>query len=259
MKRAFVYLSAVAGGALVFAGAAQAQPAAAGAAPGPTAGAQVRPTVAVFNMAAVMREFGKAKYQVYLLSKKREDESKQLTAWRAEYIKLQQLIQETKEPTVRDQKTKELLDLSRRLEDEGRRVDKILNDQASGIISELYDHIKTVVDKTAEMNQYHLVLAYPDAVTPEEKANPYLKELKLKPPAAQPFFVAPQVDITGVVITTLNNWYKSPEVPKDALTAPPPAGGVPGTVPPGAGAVPGGAVPGGVPGLAPQPGGPGRP
>jgi Skp family chaperone for outer membrane proteins len=238
VKRTFVYLSAWVGlgGAVFLTGAVRGQPPAGGAAPAP--GPQARPTVAVFNMAAVMRDFNKAKYQVYTLSKKREEESKQLVAWRGEYIKLQQLIQDPKtEPTVRDQKSKEMLDLSRKIEDEGRRVDKILNDQASGIISELYDHIKTVVDKTAEMNGYHLVFAYPDAVTPEEKANPYLKELKLKPPAAQPFFVAPQVDITGVVVQTLNNWYKSPEVPKDA---PAPAGGLaPVTQPaPGGGAPP---------------------
>ena len=54
-----------------------------------------------------------------------------------------------------------------------------------------------MVDKTAEMNGYHIVFAYPDAVTPEELKSPYIKELKLKPPAAQPFYVAPHVDMTG--------------------------------------------------------------
>lgn len=246
MKRAFVYLSGLVGlgGAVFLAGATHAQPPAGGPAP---AAAGARPTVAVFNMAAVMRDFGKAKYQVYTLGKKREEISGDLVKWRAEYIKLQQIIQESKEPTVRDQKTKELLELSRKIEDKSREVDKVLNDLASGIISELYDNIKTVVDKTAEMNGYHLVLAYPDAVTPEEKNNPYLKELKLKPPAAQPFFVSPQIDVTGIVVDTLNKWYKAPEVPKDAPAPPPGGTGVPGAAP-----VPGG-VPGAAPGLPPQP------
>ena len=51
------------------------------------------------------------------------------------------------------------------------------------IISKLYDQIKTVVDKTAEMNGYHIVFAYPDAVTDKEMNDPMVKELKLKPPA----------------------------------------------------------------------------
>ena len=235
MKRAFVYLSALVGlgGAVYLAGALRAQPPGAAPAPGPAA----RPTVAVFNMAAVMRDFGKAKFQVYTLGKRREELSVDLVKWRAEYIKLQQLVQETKEPTLREAKTREMLELARKIEDKGREVDKVLNDLASGIISELYDNIKQVVDKTAEMNGYHLVFAYPDAVTPEEQKNPYLRELKLKPPAAQPFFVAPQCDVTGVVVATLNKWYQSPPVPADA---PPAAGPVPGPAPvPGGGAVPG--------------------
>src|SRR5262245_12965357 len=70
VKRTQVYLTALAGfgGMLLLAGTSQGQapgggmPPAGGAAP---AANTVRPVVAVFNMAAVMREFGQAKYQVY--------------------------------------------------------------------------------------------------------------------------------------------------------------------------------------------------
>ena len=61
-----------------------------------------------------------------------------------------------------------MLDLSRKIEDEESKINKTLNDDASAIISKLYDEIKTVVDKTAEMNGYHIVFAYPDAVTEKE-------------------------------------------------------------------------------------------
>lgn len=192
--------------------------------------AQVRPTVAVFNMAAVMRDYGKAQYQVYLLNKKRNELSADLVKWRSEYIKLQQDVQQQQVPELRDKMTKQMVELARKIEDRDREVNKILNDDATAIISQLYDEIKTVVDKTAEMNGYHIVFAYPDAVSPEEAKNPMIKELKLKPPAATPFFVAKQVDVTGVVIQTLNAWYPSPPVPKDAA-----AGGVaPGLPPPAA-------------------------
>lgn len=252
MKRAFLYLSALVGvgGILYLASAATAQPPAGGTPP-PAAGAApasgVRPTVAVFNMAAVMRDFEKAKYQVYTLNKMRVANSGSLAQLRTKALELQKLIPATTDTGLREKYTRDLTAIQRQYEDEERNVNKHLNDEASKIISKLYDEIKMVVDKTAEMNAYHIVFAYPDAVTAEEQANPYLKELKLKPPAAQPFFVSKQVDITGVVVSTLNQWYppldeKGQKVDVSKLpTVEPPATAAPG------GATPTPGVPGGVP------------
>ena len=141
-----------------------------------------------------------------------------------------------------------MLDLARKIEDEDRRINKQLNDDASAIIGELYDKMKTVVDKTAEMNGYHIVFAYPDAVTPEEMKSPYIKELKLKQPAAQPFYVAPHADITAIVVKTLNAWYppldaQNRPVDVNALpntpTSVPGTGGAPSPTPPAPGPAPG--------------------
>jgi Skp family chaperone for outer membrane proteins len=210
VNRVFTYLSALVGvGGVVFlAGSSQAQP------PGnPAPQPQARPTIAVFNMAAVMRDYGKAKYQVYQLNQKRLAQSGDLGKWRAEYIQLQNDGAKTADPKIKEDIGRRMVDLARKIEDKDREINKMLNDDASAIISQLYDDIKTVVDKTAEMNGYHLVFAYPDAVTPDEQKNPMLKELKLKPPAAQPFFVARHVDLTAVIIETLNKWYPAPAVP----------------------------------------------
>ena len=243
MKRTFTLLSAALGvaGMLYLTSAAGAQPGAPGAPPAAAPGAPAtRPTIAVFNMAAVMRDFGQAKYQVYLLNNKKTEMSKQLLAMRSEYIQIQTDLQ--KNPVVPDKDTKaqRMLALARLAEDEDRKINKQLNDDASAIIGDLYDRMKTVVDKTAEMNGYHIVFAYPDAVTPEEMKSPYIKELKLKPPAAQPFYVAPHADITGVVVKTLNAWYppldaKGQLVDVSKLDVPTAGNGVPGaaTVPPG--------------------------
>lgn len=212
MKRVFGYLSALVGfgGMLYLGSTVAAQPPGAGAPP-PAAAAPaataVRPTVAVFNMAAVMRDYDKAKFQVYLLNKMRIDKSTNLVKLRGELIKIQQQLPAIADPATKDKLTKDGVALQRQYQDEESAVNKLLNDEASKIISKLYDEIKMVVDKTADMNAYHIVFAYPDAVTPEEQANPYLKELKLKPPAAQPFYVSKQVDITGIVVQTLNAWY----------------------------------------------------
>ncbi len=203
MKRTFTLLSAALGvaGMLYLTSAASAEPGAPAAAPA------TRPTIAVFNMAAVMRDFGQAKYQVYLLNNKKTEMSKQLVALRGDYIQIQTDLQKNPAHPEKDTKAQRMLALARMAEDEDRKINKQLNDDASAIIGDLYDRMKTVVDKTAEMNGYHIVFAYPDAVTPEEMKSPYIKELKLKPPAAQPFYVAPHADITGVVVKTLNAWY----------------------------------------------------
>src|SRR5262245_3188030 len=244
VNRTFMFLSAVLGfGAMVYlASVSHAQPAGPpGGAPAPSA----RPTIAVFNMAAVMREFGEAKYKVYLLNKKRTDMSKDLLNWRGQYLEIQKTLQTNPNHPEKDKLTKQIVDLARAIEDKDNEINKALNKDASDIISDLYDKIKLVVDKTAEMNGYHIVFAYPDAVTPEEHKSAYIKELKLKPPAAQPFYVAPHVDITGVVVKTLNSWYAAPAVPETPAPAPGPGGPT------------GGPVPGGPGGLSPAPGGPG--
>ena len=245
MKRTRMYLMAAAGfgGILLLVNASQAWQAGTAPPPGaPPVQQTSRPTIAVFNMAAVMKDYGKAKYQVYLINEERKTLSVDLIDKRGRYVKLEQEIRTCQDPRVLEQLKKQQVDLSRQIQDRDAEITKQLNEKASAVISTLYDEIKTVVDKTAEMNGYHIVFAYPDATSPEEMKNVNVKELKLKPPAAQPFYVARHVDITGVVVQTLNTWYPSPPVPNPpAATNPPPA------PPPGQGAPPGVA-----PGLPPR-------
>jgi Skp family chaperone for outer membrane proteins len=255
VNRTITLLSAALGavGMLYLTGAAAAQPGGPGAPPppagAPAAAPATRPTVAVFNMAAVMRDFGQAKYQVWKLNNKKMDMSKTLLVYRSEYIQHQQDLTKNPNHPEKDVKQARMLALARMIEDEDRKINKQLNDDASAIIGDLYDKMKMVVDKTAEMNGYHVVFAYPDAVTAEEMKSPYIKELKLKPPAAQPFYVAAHADITGVVVKTLNAWYppldeQGKPVDVSKLDVPTAGNGVPGGGPaPG----PGGPAPGPVP------------
>jgi Skp family chaperone for outer membrane proteins len=175
--------------------------------PGTPPAQATRPTVAVFNMAKVMRDFGQAKYQIFTLNNRKTELSKNLVAWRAEFLKIQNDLRQNPTTPKKEEWTQRMVDLARMVEDEDRRINKQLNDEASSIICALYDKMKAVVDKTAELNGYHIVFAYPDGTTPEDLKSPYIKELKLKPPAAQPFYVAPHADITEVVSKTLNVWY----------------------------------------------------
>ena len=218
--------------------------------PEPAKPAAVGHKIAVFNMAAVMRDFHLAKYQVWQLNNKRTELSKKMVALSAEYTQLQREAQPNL--PVPEDKAKRAFALAREIEDEHRTINKQLNDDASAIIGELYDKIKVVVDKTAEKEGFQLVLAYPDAVTPDELQSPHIKELKLKPPAAQPFYVAREIDITARVIERLNELYPplDPETGKpvdlsklDGFPGPAPKNGPPIPLPP----VPN--VPGAVPGI----------
>ena len=154
---------------------------------------QARPTIAVFNMAAVMRDYGKAKYQVYLLNKKRNELSSELDqAGAPSTSSSRQDIQDAADPQIKERWPSRCSTSPARSRTRTARSTRRSTTTPARSSRDLYDEIKTVVDKTAEMNGYHIVFAYPDAVTPEEMKNPYLKELKLKPPAAQPFYVAQQ-------------------------------------------------------------------
>jgi Skp family chaperone for outer membrane proteins len=214
---------------------AQGQPAPAGNQPTPPPN---HPTIAVFNMAAVMREYHKAKFQTYVLNEEKKKRSVDLVAKQGEYVKLKTEVQIQKDPTTRDQMQLRMLALQRQIEDLEREINKQMNSKVSDVISTLYDEIKSVVDRTAEMNGYLIVFAYPDAVGDDMK-NPYMKELKLKPSAAQPFYVARQVDITQVVIQALNSWYPS-QLPPDPTTQAPTSQPPPTQVAPQTPAIPGG-------------------
>jgi Skp family chaperone for outer membrane proteins len=158
-----------------------------------------------FNMAAVMRDFNLAKEEVKHLNDQRTELSVPLIAWRDKYLKIQQFIQEEKNPEHKEELAKEQLNLARQIEDKDREINKILNDRATLIISGLYDKIYAVTRAMARENNLVAVIAYPDAVTEQERENPMIKELKLKPPACQPFYLDPSVEYSGEIIKRLND------------------------------------------------------
>jgi Skp family chaperone for outer membrane proteins len=168
--------------------------------------------IAVFNMAAVMKDYGKAKYQVYLLTEERKELTAEVASMRTEIAKLQMRILLEKNQATKEELEEQKVELGREVEDKARKVDKHLNEKASKVISDLYDEIKAVVDETAKMKGYDIVFAYPDATGPD-LSTPYVKELKLKPPAAQPFFVAKHVDLSDEIVEKLNARHPAPSVP----------------------------------------------
>lgn len=165
------------------------------------------PKIAVFNMAYVMKHYDKAKFKVVQLNEEKAKLSVDLTRTREDIIKLQREIQTEQNPGKKEELAERQRQLTRKFEDTERMINMQLNEKSSAIIGVLYDEIKSVVDKLAADNGYDVVFAYPDATTPEEVKSTYIKELKLKPPAAQPFVLSKRADLTDAIIKELNERY----------------------------------------------------
>jgi Skp family chaperone for outer membrane proteins len=152
----------------------------------------------------VMREYKRAKTGVERLNAKRVRMSANVVGMRNMYTELQAMAKTATDPKRKEEIAGDIIMLARRIEDTDREINKILNDRASMIIAELYDEIHAAVGAMAREHNLAAVLAYPDAVTKEEAESPYVKELKLKPPAAQPFYVDPSAEFSNELIRRLN-------------------------------------------------------
>lgn len=177
-------------------------------APKPDKVAKVAPvsTTGYFNMAKVMRESKRARNEVEKLNAKRARATINLQVMRASYTEMQAKVV-TAAAKEKEEMMGEMLKLARKIEDADREIQKSLNDRASAIIAKIHDEMRDTVVGIAKENGLLAVLAYPDAVTPEEQNNPAIKELKLKPPAAQPFYLDPSIDFTDEIVKRLNAKY----------------------------------------------------
>jgi Skp family chaperone for outer membrane proteins len=157
-----------------------------------------------FNMAKVMLEYSRAKTSVAQLNVRRERLAANVRALRAMFLDLQVALLKTTDPARRAEVERDLKAVGQRAETADREVQKLLNSRASEIIVELYDEIYAATVELAREHGLVAVLSFPDAVTRQDLDNPQVKELKLKPPAAHPFYLDPSVDYTDELIRRLN-------------------------------------------------------
>jgi hypothetical protein len=160
-----------------------------------------------FNMAKVMREYRRAKTAVDRLNVRKERLSANIVGMKAMHVDLQAAARNATGPGRKEAAAEELFLLARQIEDMDRSLLKILNNSASVIIAELYDELHAVAAQVARDNGLTALLAYPDAVTAEEMENPLIKELKLKPPALQPFYLDASLEYSNEIIRRLNEKY----------------------------------------------------
>lgn len=157
-----------------------------------------------FNMAKVMREYKKAKTAVTRLTARKDRMVANVMGLRTMHAELQAALKVTTNEKRKEEIGAGLIMLGRQIEDTDREIGKILNNRASLIIIELHDEMRSTVAGVARDNGLVAVLAYPDAVTPEEAENPMVKEMRLKPPAAHPFYLDPSIDFTDEILRRLN-------------------------------------------------------
>ncbi len=238
MKRIMMFLSALVGvgGMVYLAGQTQAQAPGGGAPPAATA-PRAGGKVAVFNVAKVMKDYKRWQYFAKVMNDKRAGQAGELGKLRNEIAELQTKLQQlpaTALKTETEALQKTILDKQRTFEDKERQIRASLDSESAGYLRNLFAEIQQAVKAIVDTNGFDLVLAYPDAITAEEMTSPLYYDLKLRPPAAMPFYVSPSVDMTDVLIQTLNTNFKPPaEVAPVGGTQPAP--GAPGVVPtPGA-------------------------
>jgi len=209
VKRVFALLAvAVAmGGVAYLAGTTNAQ------APGTAPAAAPRKAsgkVAVFNVAKVMKDYQRWQYFAGVMNQKRAGASGELVKIRNEIATWQEKLTAEKVEAKRDEMVKYITGKQREFEDKEKVVRKQLDDESAQYLKNLFGEIQQAVKAIVEANDFDVVMAYPDATTVEETQSPMYFDLKMRPPAAMPFYVAPSSDMTDVLVVTLNRNFPAP-------------------------------------------------
>jgi hypothetical protein len=181
--------------------------------------------VAVFNVAKVMKDYKKWQHFAAVMNQRRTAASGDLARLRKEIADLQEAIQKEPVNSKKEEMAKQAVAKQREFEDKERNLRKVLDEESANHLRQLFGEIQAAVKAIVDTNGFDIVFAYPDATTPEEMQSPLYYDLKMRPPAAMPFFVSPHADMTAVLVETLNKNFPPPVEPAGANVPVP--GGVP--------------------------------
>jgi Skp family chaperone for outer membrane proteins len=220
VKRVYLCLATVVG--LMAAGSAVAQtPPPAGAAPAPTTPTRSDPPrVAAFNVAMLMKKFDKWQYYAVTMENARITAAIELLKVRNEIVKMQEDLQKITEKAQQGRMIDQIKEKQFAFEKREQSLKDQLDADASKHLKELFADVNAVVAGVVESNGYDIVFAYPEATTKEEADSQNYIDLKLRATAAMPFYVAKRVDITEVMVATLNKHRPAPGPPPAKLKMP---------------------------------------
>lgn len=221
MKRVYLFLAALAGlsGAIYLAGRATAQGPGGGAPPAATA-RQDSPRVAVFNVAKLMKDFNKWQYHAVTMNNERITAATELLKLKNQIDKYREQMEKETQKDKIEQWKKAIIDTQRQFEDREGFYKQDLDAKAAKHLKELFADVNAAVAGIVERNGYDIVFAYPEATTAQEADTQMYIDLKMRPPAAMPFYVSPRIDITDVMTKTLNEYRKAPGPVPAPLTMP---------------------------------------
>lgn len=235
MKRTFTRLAAVAtvGLALAFTPAAVAQGT-------PASGGSERPTpraqrIVIVNIAKVLRDYNKANFVGAEITRKRVAYVNQVNTKREKLAELNKMYNSSADPVQKKALQEQALAVQREIEDIDRKAQQELTTLSNDTIVKVYQEIKGVIYDIAKTNNLDMVLCYPAATKAEDENSPQVAQLMLQTPALIPFYHS-GMDITKVVVDTLNARYPSPPAPPVTTaggTEPGPMGTTPAPVPGG--------------------------
>ncbi len=169
--------------------------------------------ICIVNIAKVLRDYDKANMQGHTITEKRAKYVAQVNALREEMARINKLFQESMIPDQKKKYQEQALAMNRQVEDIDRTAQAELTQLSNDTIVAVYSEIKGVIKDIAEVNNLDMVLCYPAASKPEDENNPQLAQLMLQTPALIPFYHK-NMDITAVVIETLNKRFPSKKPPK---------------------------------------------
>ena len=210
MKKTFIYLSVAAAlGGLVYCGALVNAQAPTGTPPAASPAQPMRPRIALVNIAKVLREFQKASADGKLITAKRQEYMDRVKPLRDKLAVLSRQSANTLIVSERENLQKQAVAINRQVEDVDQEAQRVLGDLTDKTIVEVYQNIKAVINDIAVTNNLDLVMCYPDASNPEDEKKPAVAQLKLQSPALIPFYHR-NMDITEVVVVTLNRRHPAP-------------------------------------------------
>jgi Skp family chaperone for outer membrane proteins len=177
-------------------------------------------------MPKVLKEYDKANFKGAEITKKRQAYVSLVNGKREKLAEINKMYNSSTNPEQKKALQEQALAVQREVEDIDRKAQTELTQLSNDTIVQVYQEIKGVIADIAKTNNLDMVLAYPAATKPEEENSPQVAQLMLQAPALTPFYHR-GMDITDVVVQTLNARYPSPK--PEPITA---AGGTGSTAPP---------------------------